>query len=65
MELKEMKKCLKWSIPVTAGLDDKLNEFIKMDFFKTKSEFIRTAVRDRLEEELSKNLLPRNFDEES
>jgi len=31
-----------------------LEEYIKRNAYRTKSEFIRTAVRDKLEEELKK-----------
>jgi len=49
-----MAKILKWSVPVTEHLNKRLEEYIELDSFKTKSEFIRTSVRDRLEEEWSK-----------
>ena len=50
-----MSKYMKrWNIPVTEHLDKQLTEYIDKDAFKTKSEFIRTAVRDRLEEERKK-----------
>lgn len=49
-----MSKTLKWSVPVPKHLDQQLEEYIKKDTFKTKSEFIRTAVRDRLKEELER-----------
>jgi len=42
----------RWNIPVPARLDKQLTEYIKRGTFKTKSEFIRTAVRDKLELEL-------------
>jgi len=35
-------------------LDKQLTEYIEKDAFSTKSEFVRTAVRDRLEEERKK-----------
>ena len=44
----------RWNIPVPEHLDKQLKKYIEKDAFKTKSEFIRTAVRDRLEEELKK-----------
>lgn len=47
-----MAKNLKWSVPVTAHLNSRLEEYLELDSFKTKSEFIRTAVRDRLTKEL-------------
>ena len=40
-----------WTIEVTKHLDKQLKEYIKKDAYKTKSEFIRTSVRDRLKEE--------------
>jgi len=50
-----MSKYMKrWNIPVTEHLDKQLTEYIDKDAFKTKSEFIRTAVRDRLAEERKK-----------
>ena len=48
------KKSIRWNIPVPEHLNEQLEEYIKLDAFKTKSEFIRTAVRDRLEEERRK-----------
>lgn len=42
----------RWNIPVPEHLDQQLVNYIKRDAFKTKSEFIRTAVRDRLKEEI-------------
>ena len=49
-----MPKTLKWSVSVPKHLDQQLEEYIQKDTFKTKSEFIRTAVRDRLERERAK-----------
>jgi len=49
-----MSKRILWSIEVTERLNKQLENYIEMDSFKTKSEFIRTAVRDRLEEERAK-----------
>jgi Arc/MetJ-type ribon-helix-helix transcriptional regulator len=49
-----MRKRILWTIEVTSHLDKLLEDYIKRDAFKTKSEFVRTAVRDRLAEELSK-----------
>ena len=57
-----MAKILKWSVPVTENLNRLLEEYIESDIYKTKSEFIRVSVRDRLEQELNKKILPRNFD---
>lgn len=45
------KSVKRWNIPVPEHLDQQLEEYIAKDAFKTKSEFIRTAVRDRLEAE--------------
>ncbi|MFC1487908.1 hypothetical protein ACFLRN_09525 [Thermoproteota archaeon] len=47
-----MSKRILWSIEVTNHLNKRLEEYIKLDSFKTKSEFVRTAVRDRLSKEL-------------
>lgn len=49
-----MSKRILWSIEVTEPLNKQLEDYIEMDSFKTKSEFIRTAVRDRLEKECAK-----------
>jgi len=46
-----MSKRILWSIEVTEHLNKQLENYIEKDSFKTKSEFIRTAVRDRLREE--------------
>lgn len=51
-----MSKRILWSVEVPSHLDNQLERYIKMDAFKTKSGFIRTAVRYRLRKEL-KNLL--------
>ena len=48
------KKEIRWNVPVPENLDKQLAEYIDEDTFKTKSEFIRTAVRDRLEKERQK-----------
>lgn len=48
------KNGTRWNVPVPVHLDTKLEEYIEKDSFKTKSEFIRTAVRDRLEVEQKK-----------
>jgi len=39
---------------VPPHLNQQLEEYIIKDAYKTKSEFIRTAVRDRLEKEKEK-----------
>jgi len=46
-----MSKDIRWNIPVPEHLDKKLEDYIARDAYKTKSEFVRTAVRDRLKEE--------------
>jgi len=43
-----------WHLEVPPHLNKQLEQYIQKDAFKTKSEFIRTAVRDRLEEERAK-----------
>lgn len=52
-----MSKRILWSVEVTPHLNKQLESYIEIDAFKTKSEFIRTAVRDRLKEEM------KNFEE--
>ena len=47
-------KKTRWCIPVSVSLDVQLEGFVGRDGFITKSEFVRTAVRDRLEDELRK-----------
>jgi len=49
-----MPKRILWCVEVTGHLNEKLEQYIEKDAFKTKSEFIRTAVRDRLEQEMQK-----------
>ena len=39
-----------WNIPVSRLLNDALEEAIKLAGYRTKTEFIRDAVRRRLEE---------------
>lgn len=46
-----MGKDKRWNIPVSEHLDKQLEDYIEKDAYKTKSEFVRTAVRDRLKEE--------------
>lgn len=46
-----MSKRTIWHLEVPVHLNQQLEEYIEKDAFKTKSEFIRTAVRDRLKEE--------------
>ena len=48
---KNNTKRILWSIRVPKHLNDSLDRYIDEDSFQTKSEFIRTAVRDRLREE--------------
>jgi len=50
-----MSKRTIWHLEVPEHLNKQLEDYIERDAFKTKSEFIRTAVRDRLREE-NKNL---------
>lgn len=39
-----------WNIPVTPALDDALEEAVRRDTHSTKSDFVRDAVRRRLED---------------
>jgi Arc/MetJ-type ribon-helix-helix transcriptional regulator len=55
-----MTKILKWSVPVTEYLNTRLEKYIELDSFKTKSEFIRTAVRDRLIKEYKRFMKNKN-----
>ena len=48
------KNSKRWNIPITPHLDEILEKYIAKDSYKTKSEFVRTAVRDRLELENKK-----------
>jgi Arc/MetJ-type ribon-helix-helix transcriptional regulator len=43
-----------WNLVVPPHLDRQLEQYILQDAFKTKSEFIRCAVRDKLEKETGK-----------
>lgn len=43
-----------WHLEVPPHLNEKLEDYISRDSFTTKSEFIRAAVRDRLEKEQKK-----------
>jgi len=54
MVAKMSKNTKRWNIPVTEHLNQELEDYIAKDSFKTKSEFIREAVRTRLEEENKK-----------
>lgn len=49
-----MSKRTLWSVQVSQHLDSQLERYIELDAYETKSEFIRTAVRDRLREEMEK-----------
>ncbi|MBT0160006.1 hypothetical protein G4O51_08475 [Candidatus Bathyarchaeota archaeon A05DMB-2] len=40
----------KWCIPVTKTLDDALEQAVTLNSHSSKSEFVRDAVRRRLEE---------------
>lgn len=40
---------IKWCIPVTKTLDDALEKAVTLDSHSSKSEFVRDAVRRRLE----------------
>lgn len=44
----------RWNIPVPEHLDELLKNYLEDDAYQTKSEFIRVAVRDRLEVERKK-----------
>jgi len=46
-----MSKRILWTIEVPKHLNQQLQDYIEKDAYKTKSEFIRAAVRDRLKEE--------------
>ena len=48
------RKWAMWHIRVPDHLDSKLEEYIKQDSFASKAEFVREAVRDRLELEKEK-----------
>lgn len=46
-----MSKIVKrWNIPVPVFLDEALEEAVRRDTHSTKSDFVRDAVRRRLEE---------------
>ena len=46
-----MAKRTIWHLEVPPHLNKQLEDYIEKDAYKTKSEFVRTAVRDRLREE--------------
>jgi len=50
----KMSKRTIWHLEVPDHLNKQLEDYIEKDTFKTKSEFIRAAVRDRLQEENKK-----------
>jgi len=49
-----MSRRIMWTVEVPEHLDRQLEKYIQRGAYKTKSEFIRTAVRDRLKEEMEK-----------
>jgi Arc/MetJ-type ribon-helix-helix transcriptional regulator len=59
MSKKERKN---WNIPVPKTLDDALEHAVTMDSHSSKSEFVRDAVRRRLEE---MGFNPQVFDREN
>jgi len=48
--MKNEKKTRNWCIPVPKVLDDALEKAVEVDSHSSKSEFVRDAVRRRLEE---------------
>lgn len=44
------KRSTRWNIPVPKVLDEALEEAVRRDTHSTKSDFVRDAVRRRLEE---------------
>ena len=50
----DKRKWAMWHIRVPEHLDTQLEQYIEKDSFATKAEFVREAVRDRLEEEKKK-----------
>ena len=44
------KETKRWNIPVSAVLDDALKQAVDRDSHSSKSEFVRDAVRRRLED---------------
>jgi Arc/MetJ-type ribon-helix-helix transcriptional regulator len=47
---KKEKTSTKWSIPVPRTLDEALEKAVRLDTHSTKSDFVRDAVRRKLEE---------------
>ena len=45
-----MANTVHWNIPVSKVLDEALEEAVRKDTHSTKSDFVRDAVRRRLEE---------------
>ena len=45
-----MSNRVNWNIPVSRVLDDALEKAVRKDTHSTKSDFVRDAVRRRLEE---------------
>ena len=54
MSEEDNRKWSMWHIRVPKHLDTKLEKYIEQDSFATKAEFVRGAVRDRLETEKEK-----------
>jgi Arc/MetJ-type ribon-helix-helix transcriptional regulator len=50
-----MPKRTVWHLEVSPQLNKKLENFIPKDVYRTKSEFIRAAVRDRLQSKMKKS----------
>lgn len=48
------RRRITWHLEVPERLDQLLEEYIRKDEFKTKSEFIRDAVREKLEREMTR-----------
>ena len=53
-EENKKKRARIWHLQVSDHLNEQLEEYIELDSFSTKSEFIREAVRERLEIEKEK-----------
>jgi Arc/MetJ-type ribon-helix-helix transcriptional regulator len=45
-----MSNKINWNIPVPKALDEALEEAVEKDTHSTKSDFVRDAVRHKLEE---------------
>jgi Arc/MetJ-type ribon-helix-helix transcriptional regulator len=59
-DAKMLKRRIVWNLEVTEHLDAMLEDYIRLDSFKTKSEFIRGAVREKLEKESQKSTASTN-----